>query len=95
MISITDVAGRRIYTVPRGLAAAAQRVFPGKTESEAIYQLARCVTADRFASLAAIAENDVDQAAARALEWLFLGQIWDNRHQKARQKTGKHNKISH
>jgi hypothetical protein len=75
MISITDVAGRRIYTVPRGLIAAAQRLFPGKTEVEAIYELARSIPADRFASLAAIAENDVDQAAARARRWLFVPKV--------------------
>jgi hypothetical protein len=70
VISITDVAGRRIYTVPRGLAAAAQRLFKNKSEADAIHALARQVSADRFASLAAIAENDVGQAAARAREWL-------------------------
>jgi hypothetical protein len=70
MISISDSNGKRHFSVPRGLLLAAQRLFPGKTESEAIYQLARRVTADRFATLSSIAESDPGQAAARAREWL-------------------------
>jgi hypothetical protein len=70
MISITDAAGRRIYTVPRGLVAAAQRLFKNRSKADAIHALARQVSADRFASLAAIAENDIDQAVACARKWL-------------------------
>jgi hypothetical protein len=75
MISITDVAGLRIYTVPRGLVAAAQRLFPGKTEAEAVYELARSIPADRLATVAAIAVNDIGGAVKHARRWLFVPKV--------------------
>jgi len=66
----TDIRGTRTYSIPPELLDVAKRVFPDKGEEEAIFALASRLTADRFATVAHIAVQDVEQAAGRASEWI-------------------------
>jgi hypothetical protein len=71
MIAIrTDHLGRRTITFPPALLEVARRLFPGEDEAGAVFALARRLTADRFATVAHIAVQDVEKAAMRAKEWI-------------------------
>jgi hypothetical protein len=71
MIAIrTDHLGRRTITFPPALLEVAKRLFPDEDEEGAVFSLARRLTADRFATVAHIAAQDVESAIARAAEWL-------------------------
>lgn len=71
MISIiTDTRGTRTYSIPPQLLDVAKRLFPGMGEAEAVFALARRLSADRLATVERIAQYDIGQAAQRATEWM-------------------------
>lgn len=91
MIAIrTDHIGRRTYTFPPALLEVAQKLFPGKDEAGAVFALARQLTADRFATVAHIAAQNVEIASQRAAEWI-KDRPGTNLGQLTQENTANHN----
>jgi len=73
MVTIsTDHLGRRTITFPSAMLDVARRLFPADDETGAVFELARRLSADHFATIAHIAVRDVEKAVMRAREWVRI-----------------------
>lgn len=68
MIQVASSGGSRVYTVPIGLRDLALQVFPGMTNEDAFYRLARSLSLDELATLEALMLVDWEGAMQRAAE---------------------------
>ena len=71
MITINTTSnGTRTYSVTRALIDVAKRLFPESDETDAIFSLARLLTAEKLAVIDRLAELDLERAVHRAAGWI-------------------------